>query len=161
MALLHSSGDRDLLIPSELRLLGYLETLDKHGIAPDPELIIGADYTRRAVTRTVAMALRSDTAPTAVFATDALLSSGTYHAIRDSGLTVPDELSFIAFDDQEWCTMVRPTISTVTQPQYELGADAARTLISTIRGEASETGRILLPSGFIERESIGPASLFT
>lgn len=161
VALMHGDRGRDFLIPSELRLLGYLETLDHHGIAPEPDLIIGADYNRRAVTQAVAESLGSDAPPTAIFATDALLSSGTYHAIRDSGLSVPDDLSFIAFDDQEWCTMVRPTVSTVTQPQYDLGADAARTLIATIRGEGTEPDRILLPSGFIERESTGQAPAFS
>ena len=156
LALRHTDGDREFLIPPELRLLGYLEVLDDHGIAIDPGLIIGTDYSRRSVRDAVTARLRQSPAPTAVFATDALMSSGAYSALADLAVTLPDDISFVAFDDQEWCTMVCPTVSTVTQPQYELGADAARILIGEIRGEATETGRILLPAGFIQRESSGP-----
>jgi LacI family transcriptional regulator len=154
--LVDGTPERSSLIPSELRLLGYLETLTAYGITPDPELVIGAGYTRRQVRGAVAERLRGDDRPTAVFATDALLSSGTYRALIDEDLTLPDDMSFIAFDDQEWCTMVQPEITTVTQPQYNLGADAARVLIDSIRGVDTETGRILLPAGFIERGSTGP-----
>jgi LacI family transcriptional regulator len=148
--------DRSTLIPLELRLLGCLETLAAHGIAPDPDLVIAADYSREAVHAAVTEHLQGRRRPTAVVATDALLSSGTYRALIDEALTLPDDISFVAFDDQEWCTMVRPEVSTVSQPQYDLGADAARVLIDTIGGTHTETGRILLPAGFIERGSIGP-----
>jgi LacI family transcriptional regulator len=147
--------DRASLIPSELRLLGYLETLTEHGIALDPGLVIGADYSHRAVRTAATDVLRRTNRPTAIFATDALMSSGVYQAILGESLTVPDDISFVAFDDQQWCTMVRPEITTVTQPQYDLGADAARVLIGTIRGTDTGTGRVLLPAGFIERGSVG------
>jgi LacI family transcriptional regulator len=156
--LMNGTEGRDFLTPSELRLLGYLETLDRHGVSPDPNLIVGADYDQKDVTRQVAKVLRSSNPPTAVFATDALFSSGAFHAVKDSDLVVPDDLSFIAFDDQEWCTMVHPGVSTVTQPQYDLGAEAARLLIAAIRGSDVPPDQMLLPSGFIERESIGPVS---
>lgn len=148
--------DRSFMRPAELRLVGFVEALHDRGLDLDPARIITASPDQEGARAAVCDRLASGRRPTAIFATDAWLSSGTYQGLQDLGLTVPDDIAFVGFDDQEWCTMVRPQISVVTQPQYDLGAAAARMLVAQIRGHSPERDRIRMPASFISRSSISP-----
>ncbi|GAA2757305.1 LacI family DNA-binding transcriptional regulator [Actinopolymorpha rutila] len=68
--------------------------------------------------------------PTAVFAANNVVAEAVWRQSARLGLRIPDDLSFVAFDDSPWMSMVSPGITTVAQPSVELGARAARLLLS-------------------------------
>ena len=55
--------------------------------------------------------------------------AGAYRAVRDRGSRMPEELSLIGFDDEPWTTLVRPGVTVVEQPRYDLGTRAGRRLL--------------------------------
>lgn len=57
---------------------------------------------------------------TALFATDSVVTHGAFRALQRLGVRVPDELSFVGFDDQDWTTLVNPQITVLTQPLRSL-----------------------------------------
>ncbi|BDZ39990.1 LacI family DNA-binding transcriptional regulator [Microbacterium suwonense] len=147
---------RSPLRPSAQRFIGYLRALREAGLEVDDDLILRSGYTTQDAQRAVEDFLARDTGATALHATDAVLSSGAYRGIRARGVSIPDQLSFIGFDDQDWTTMVQPTVSVVEQPQQHLGATAATVLVGIIRGAATEPVVHLLEPELITRESVAP-----
>lgn len=157
--LAHTDGqvtELSLLRPSAQRVVGYLRALERAGLELDESLIIPSGYTTASAQQAVEGFLASGIEATALHATNAVLSSGAYRGIRARGLTVPDDLSFIGFDDQEWTTMVQPPVTVVEQPSQRLGATAATVLIDLIRGSAAEPPERLLRAELLIRGSSAP-----
>jgi LacI family transcriptional regulator len=157
-----TAGDVDpqSLYPSWQRLLGYLEAHQDSGIEPDMDLVIrvGA-YSVGAAKSAVLDLLNRDPArrPTALFTGDGKMSTGAMAAISSLGLTVPDDLSLVCFDDLDWMSFVGDGITTVVQPVHQMGTMAAELLLSRIAGDDSEFRHLVLPAQIAERGSIGPA----
>jgi LacI family transcriptional regulator len=63
-----------------------------------------------------------------------VLASGAFRAAQDRGLRMPDQLSLVGFDDEPWTTLVRPELTIVEQPTYDLGTRAGRRLLDRITG---------------------------
>jgi LacI family transcriptional regulator len=70
-------------------------------------------------------------------------------------------VSIVGFDDLEWTTIVRPPLTVIAQPVYELGLTAARRLLARIAGDESPAMVITLATTFIVRQSTGPAPVPT
>ncbi|RDV45262.1 LacI family transcriptional regulator [Leifsonia sp. ku-ls] len=155
--LLAPDVDRSQLPPSSLRLLGFVDAMAEHGLPLDRSAVIAAGYDREAGRAAVRERFARDDRPTALYCTSELLSSGAYEALLDLGLRYPEDVSFIGFDDQEWCTLVRPAITVVAQPHYDLGSATAHRLVAAIRGPRPDPARIALPPTLVVRHSTGPA----
>ncbi|MBX5447851.1 MAG: LacI family DNA-binding transcriptional regulator [Acidothermus cellulolyticus] len=85
------------------------------------------------------------------------LALGAYQALADAGLRVPDDVSVVSFDDDIYATWVRPPLTTVALPHYELGRTAVELLLKEIRGERRPApGRYRIRMPLRERGSIRP-----
>jgi LacI family transcriptional regulator, galactose operon repressor len=105
------------------------------------------------------LALPEGRRPTAIFATDSILTASAFRAIQATGLTIPTDVSLIGFDDVDWMSMVRPAVTVVEQPVRELGKRAAERLIGRIEGDESPAQMVCLEAELILRGSTAvPAS---
>lgn len=145
--------DLSLLRPSAQRLVGYLRALRRASLDIDDRLIIRSGYTTSDAQKAVQAFLDSGAEATALHATDAVLSSGAYRGLRAHGLVIPDDLSFVGFDDQDWTTMVNPSVTVVEQPRQRLGATATTALIGLIRGAAAQSRPQMLTAELLVRDS--------
>lgn len=145
-----------VLRPSTQRLIGYRQALVKHGVPLDERLVVRAEYSGIAAQRSVHGLLDSEIHFTALFGTDAILTAGAYKALAERGVKLPDTASFIGFDDQEWTTLVEPSITVMDQPRHALGSTAATRLLAMVRGVASEMNDVRLPASLVVRGSTGP-----
>ena len=139
---------------TDARSAGYLAALRAAGLPVDPGLIVDAAYSREEAAAAVAGLLRGASRPTALFTVDNVMTLGTYEAIQKSGLRFPQDISLLGFDDLEWTTIVRPTLSVIAQPAYDLGATAARRLLDRLGGDAMPPQISLLAATLIERDSV-------
>ncbi|GAA4203418.1 LacI family DNA-binding transcriptional regulator [Actinocatenispora rupis] len=112
------------------RLRGFRAALRAAGRTPEPELERHADFRERGGYE--AMADLAAARPDAVFVANNLMTVGALEFLSDKGIRVPDEVAVVGFDDVPWATFIRPPLSTVTQPTYELGRTAATLLKSRI-----------------------------
>ncbi|MCJ1687000.1 LacI family DNA-binding transcriptional regulator [Rathayibacter sp. VKM Ac-2927] len=137
------------------RLAGIAAALISAGIAPDRELIAfganGLDATGAILDDLLALA----EPPTAILASDSLIALDLLRAGRARGLRIPEDLSFVMFDDFPWAELIDPPLSVVAQPIYEVGLAAGRMLLRLLSGQ-QETGAEVLDASFVARESVGP-----
>lgn len=92
--------------------------------------------------------------PSAIYAGNNLMALGAIHAIKDKGLSIPDDISLVSFDDQEWTRLMSPKITVATQPTYEMGKKAAELLMQRIENYQVDIKHITLESEIIIRESV-------
>lgn len=90
---------------------------------------------------------------TAVFASEDNLAIGFINYCYDKAITVPDELTVVGFGDEYLASIYRPTITTVQEPYYDIGAVAMRRLIKALKKEEAIDKTIYLPTQIMQRES--------
>jgi LacI family transcriptional regulator len=139
------------------RLQGYREALDAAGLPYDPLLVRPGDFHLEAARARAVDLLTGPNRPTAVFATDGILTLGALMAVRDVGLRCPQDVSLTGFDDPAWASVVDPPLSVMAQPANELGAVAAERLLARIDGDTSRPRTRMLRAEWRERASIAPA----
>ena len=100
---------------------------------------------------------RSPKRPTAIFAASDELARGAIEAARSLGLSVPDDLSIVGFDDTEIARIASPPLTTVRQPLQEMGAVALRTALRLVAGEKIDSNHVELATELVVRASTAPA----
>ena len=75
------------------------------------------------------------------------------HGIQDGGLKVPDDIEVIGFNNTRISMMVRPTLTTVVQPMYDIGAVSMRLLTKYMNKEEVDEHTVVLPHRINERDS--------
>ena len=137
------------------RVEGFLRGLLDAGIShPQRYLRTAAGTPERAYAATQDL-LALPEPPTALFASDSRLALGVLRAVREASLRVPEDISLVSFDDADWTRVVTPAITVVSQPAQALGHRAGELLISRIAGSDDRARDELMPTTFIERESVG------
>ena len=84
--------------------------------------------------------------PTALLAGNDTIALGAMAAITDAGLSVPDDIAIVGFDDLPFAAQLRPALTTVRNPGVEQGRQAAQLLIRLLKGEPIAQRRIALPT---------------
>ena len=141
------------------RIAGYRAALDSAHLPIDPQLQCDGNFTEAdGYTATKAL-LELAEPPTAIFAGNDRQAAGVYRALHEHGLSVPNQMSVIGFDNLPFTEVLSPPLTTVHAPRLELGRTAAAMLLRQINGEALDMPRVVLPTQFIERQSCRPLSL--
>jgi LacI family transcriptional regulator len=148
----HKPGD---ISTSVDRVAGYLQVMRRQKPSL-PTIVVGSVHDRETARQAVAELLRTPDRPTAVFTTDNAVALGAYDAVTEVGLRIPDDISIVAFDDAEWTSLVRPQITVVSQPVYQLGAEAAAMLLQRMEGREGDPVRRTLKASLIGRQSVAP-----
>ena len=150
------TGDRGLACSQE-RLDGYREALRKEGIPIDEDLICYGNFQVEGGYAGAARLLKLPDPPTAIFAGSDLQAYGVYQAAKAAGLSVPDDLSVIGFDDVPLCQWVSPPLTTIRQPLADMAREATRILIEmAYRGIDPPHKKIELATSLVVRDSTAP-----
>jgi LacI family transcriptional regulator len=94
--------------------------------------------------------------PTAIAAGNDMLAVGCYEAIEEAGLRCPADISVVGFNDMTFMDRMRPPLTTVTFPHYQLGTEAAGLLLDRLAGVSGPAKSVLLAPGFVVRGSTAP-----
>jgi DNA-binding LacI/PurR family transcriptional regulator len=140
----------------EGRHRGYRDAYAAAGVPVDDGLVVSVGWdVEDSRTRATGMLQREDR-PTAVFAANNVLAEGVWRAIADLGLSVPGDVSLVAFDDAPWMSMVTPGVTAVAQDSVELGAVAVRRLLQRLADPEGEPETTVLDVALRVRGSTGP-----
>lgn len=138
------------------RLEGYRRALAEADIAEDPRLVVSETSDAAGGYRAALRLLQAEPRPTALFCFNDRMAMGAYHAAAELGLRIPQDLSVVGFDNQELIAEgLRPKLTTVALPHYEMGAWAVETLIANIEGhDLSGPQHTVLPCPLVARNSV-------
>lgn len=151
IAVIHGDLDRS---SNEERLRGYRRAFAEAGLPIDESLVRPA-YEIEDAYRVVSELLREPDRPTALFTAHNHASLGAVHAIREAGLSVPEDIAVVGFDDTDWATLVKPQLTAVAQPVYEMGRTAAELLLRRMEGDQRPPVRVRIASRLMIRASCG------
>jgi LacI family transcriptional regulator len=139
------------------RRQGYYDAHRAANLPVIPELLQGDSYSRESGERAIHALLSLAQPPTAIFAASGVLGEVALSAIRLKGLSIPEDISFIMFDDVPWAVLGNPAISVVSQPTHSLGYMSLRLLHQRLqeeaRGEAQAPAKVVMKPELIIRES--------
>ncbi len=139
------------------RLAGYREALAQAGVAFDPALVREGSGTADSGYRWANELLEADDAPTAFFFGTDRMAMGAYFAFAERGLGVPDDVSVVGFDDQNYIAdALRPGLTTMALPHAAMGRWAIDHLLTAPRGDERAPLQWRLPCPIVERGSVGP-----
>jgi LacI family transcriptional regulator len=138
---------------ARLREQGYLTALARAGIPFDPGLVRIGGYTRESTEGPARDLLGLAEAPTAIFAANDVSAIATIEVARSLGLSVPDDLSVIGFDNIPESALSEPALTTIDQSIQELGFEAMRLLIGLIEDPDQEPVHLTLPTELVIRHS--------
>lgn len=151
--------DRERARPAaEGRIEGYQEALALHGIPVENLLVRSGNANADDGYRYARELLELSEPPTALFCATDRMAMGAYDAARDLGLSIPEDVSIVGFDDQELISeYLRPALSTVALPFFEMGVWATRYLFDH-RADFDEQAPVQhkVSCRFIKRASIAP-----
>jgi LacI family transcriptional regulator len=135
----------------EERLTGFIEGLKACGIELPNELRFDGAYTFESGVAGAEVLLSRKPPPTAIFASNDEMAAGVYQVARQMGLSVPEDISIIGFDDTPVSSRLWPPLTTVRWPIRDMGRAAARKLLGS-----DEKVDLELPAHLVKRESSSP-----
>lgn len=137
------------------RFQGYKRALEQAGITYDDSLVRIGNYRYESGVEAMKYFIDLKERPTAVFSATDEMAIGAIHCIQDSGLAVPGDISVISVDNSRMASMVRPQLTTVAQPMYDIGAVSMRLLTKLMKKENVEQSKVVLPHEIVVRQSVG------
>ena len=139
------------------RLAGYRAALGAAGLVYEESLVAEGGFDVDSGHAAMTRLLDLQAPPSAVFSSSDEMAIGALKAAREHGLKVPDDLSLVGFDGIRFADFCDPPLTTVVQPNVEIGAAAARMMIGILRGSEPSPEDIVLPAQLLVRQSTGPA----
>ncbi len=141
----------------DARLTGYKDTLAKHDLpyqedlvlTPDPSHILNTSY------QLTLEILKLKPRPTAIFAANDEIAFSAIAALHDQGVDVPRDMAIVSIDNIALAKMIRPSLTTVDVPKRRMASFAMQVLMLKKKMDEEQTASIVLPTKLIIRESCG------
>lgn len=149
--IVHLAGPSNLKISQE-RIRGYKDALKEFGISFLPELVVectqGTDEEAQKITAQLLQSIAPR--PDAFFANNDLAAMGAIQACKNAGFSVPQEIGVVGFSNWQFCSIVDPSLSSVAQNGFQIGAAATEILLDWI--EKKTDPKTIEPSVVLETE---------
>ncbi|CDX63218.1 DNA-binding transcriptional repressor of ribose metabolism [Mesorhizobium plurifarium] len=133
--------------PMHDRMIGYREALQVAGLPMAEELIRSGNFHEIDGYNATMQLLSLHDRPSAIFSANNPMVIGTMKAIRDIGLSCPEDISVACFDDFPWSDVFVPQLTTVAQPVQAIGEQAANLLLDRLAGNRDAPPRKLVLKG--------------
>ncbi|MED3564443.1 catabolite control protein A, partial [Bacillus xiapuensis] len=137
----------------ENKIKGYQRALEDAGIPFNEELLVEGDYTYDSGIEAFEKLLEAKERPTAILVAADEMALGVVHGAQDKGYSIPEDFEVTTSDNTRLALMVRPQLTTVVQPLYDIGAVAMRLLTKYMNKEKVEQHIVVLPHRIEHRQS--------
>jgi DNA-binding LacI/PurR family transcriptional regulator len=145
-------GCLELVVTVE-RLLGYERALRNAGIELKNEYIIHEEFLREGGQEAVKELMSLENPPTALVVVDDFMALGVLNTLDELGISVPEDISIVSFNNVLLSEMVKPPLTSVDINIFDLGYQASKNLIQKIENSDEPIKRIIIPHKLIERSS--------
>ena len=127
--------------------------LEEHGLEVDQQLIVLGDFRYESGYKATEYLANLAEPPTAIVSLSDEMSIGAINYYQDHGHSIPEDVEVVSFDNTRLTTMVRPQLTSVVQPMYDIGAVSMRLLTKYMNKEKVEDHLVILPHRIEERHS--------
>ena len=135
---------------------GYERALRAAGLAVDPDCVVEVPaFTVEAGQQAMQRLLERPDPPAALFGSADVLAIGAMRAIEERGLRVPEDVAVVGYNDIDLAALVKPALTTVAAPSYEMGVAAMTMLLDLLAGRPMKRRRVRLATRLVVRESCG------
>ncbi|MDB5234142.1 MAG: transcriptional regulator, LacI family [Hymenobacter sp.] len=141
----------------QFRLQGYRDALTAHGRAVDPDLVLHGVMDNEQNVALIRELLQRRPDIDGVFASVERLAISTYHVCKELGRRIPQDIKIIGFSNLEAASLLDPPLSTITQPAYDIGREAAKILLRAVEKKKAilPSQSLVLKSELFQRKSTG------
>ncbi|MDH6216212.1 LacI family DNA-binding transcriptional regulator [Streptomyces pseudovenezuelae] len=137
------------------RIAGYRHGLAAAGLPYDERLLVHGDSEAAGAERATDALLSLAVPPTAMVTANNAMTIGTLRALRERGLSVPEDIALCCFDDFAWADLFTPRLTAIAQPSKEIGAQAVRLLLDRLAAPDRPARTVRLSCSFVHRTSCG------
>jgi LacI family transcriptional regulator len=142
---------------SSQRIVGYRNALETAGIPFNRQLVVEAEAGQEAGFQAMQRLLALPEPPTAVLTHNDILAIGAMKAVRKAGLSIPEDISIVGYDDISSANYLTPPLTTIRFPKYELGSLAAQMILQLAQyKEDWPIKREVLPVELVIRGTTAP-----
>ncbi len=152
-------GPQELLTGRE-RYRGYIRAFEDYGLPMNESLIKFGDFEISSGYAQMCELLKQPERPTAVFVCNYYMCLGAIIALNEKNIKIPEDLSFVSFDDYELSQVYNPPLTAVEQPMVEIGEEASQILLKRMADNSKEKCVKRLKTNLIKRGSIKTVDSF-
>ena len=142
-------GNQELFI--EERKQAFVSYMNNHGL--DGSCIYEDAFSTASGYQMMQKILESDNLPTAIFAASDAIAFGAMRAIQEKGLSIPDDISIIGFNDTEMSSYTTPALTTISAPAYDMGQHGANLIYAATNLNINTPLKAKIPCQQVKRES--------
>ena len=142
-------GNQELFI--EERKQAFVSYMNNHGL--DGSCIYEDAFSTASGYQMMQKILESDNLPTAIFAASDAIAFGAMRAIQEKGLSIPDDISIIGFNDTEMSSYTTPALTTISAPAYDMGQHGANLIYAATNLNINTPLKAKIPCQLMKRES--------
>ncbi len=137
------------------RMMGYLDALKKYRLKQDPKFVMQCSTDNLVNEKLLHELFRKKYRPDGIFASVEKLAVAAYNTCREMGIRIPQDIKVISFSNLEIASLMNPSLTTITQPAYEIGKQAAAILFKRLeKARLNMTHEnVILKSVLNERDS--------
>ncbi|MCV9888603.1 LacI family DNA-binding transcriptional regulator [Metabacillus halosaccharovorans] len=148
----HITGPINVILSRD-RLRGFQQAMMSHDLEIDSAYIQEGDFTFESGYHQMLKLLALETPPSAVFVFNDEMAMGVIKAVKDSHLSIPEDVAVVGFDNIKMSSVIEPNLTTINQPKYEIGKKAMELLLKLINGESLQKKKFVMKDELIVRES--------
>ena len=146
-------GSESIKVFSADRKMGYQSALLKYDLPVDKRYIIEVDDAYLDESKPLLEMLRLEDRPTAIVVSDDILAVSLERVCIQCGLSIPEDVSIISFNDSLFAKLTHPPLTSVDVNSFQLGIEAASQLINRIQNPNLMATKIIVPHSIVKRES--------
>lgn len=150
--LIHVGNISSIEMPADIRTEGFREVCEKNGVTFVELMTEERHYYSMTYTDMIEEALQKYPETDGLFANSDVIAAQTLQVCRKLGISVPDQLKIVGFDDVRIATLTTPQLTTIHQPVREMAEIAINLLHDAVSGKLVPK-RTVLPVALIERET--------
>jgi len=149
----HIAGPDNLQL-SEDRKEGYKNALEKCGLKYDEELVVSCDFSLENGKEAMEKIIQTGKKVDGIFTVCDAAAYGAMAVLKSAGYKIPEDVSVIGFTNEPFAKLIEPSLSTISQPSYEIGETATHLLLKHIENKVEFVPETrILETELIERNS--------
>ncbi|PCE22223.1 LacI family transcriptional regulator [Paraburkholderia acidicola] len=137
------------------RLLGFHDAMQAANLDVDPAWISYGNYSAESGAEAMRAILERSSGVTALFAGNDTIAFGAMAALRDAGLSIPDDMAIVGYDDIPLAAYAAPPLTTMRTEPFTEGSEAAAMLLRIMAGESSARAHVKAIVPLVVRRSCG------